>query len=309
MADYDLAIIGAGVAGMSAATYGGRSGLRCVVLDQGPAGGVANNAPDVENFPGFESISGPELVARMRSQASRYAEIRELAPVKSLKGAGPFEIELNGQSVSARAVVIATGATYKRLGLPGELRLAGKGVSYCATCDGFFFRGKKAFVVGGGNSAVSEALHLLKTGVDVTLVHRRKELRAEKSVQDAYAIAGGKAMLGYVVEDIVGESVVSGIRLHNADGGPSEILPCNGVFVSIGFQPNNALAKALNLNLAEDGSVKVDAHQRTSARYVYAAGDVTPGIKQMVTAAAQGATAALAAFEDLTRPYWACTTP
>jgi thioredoxin reductase (NADPH) len=304
MTDYDLAIVGAGIAGLSSGIYAGRGGLKAVVIDQGTAGGVANNAPVVENYPGFESIAGHDLVERMRAQASKYAEIRELTSVKSVKGAGPFELELEGGSLKAKAVVIATGAKYKRLGLKGEVRLAGKGVSYCATCDGFFFRGRKVFLVGGGNSALCEALHLHKTGVDVTLVHRRDALRAEKHLQDAYFQAGGKALLGTVVEDILGESVVTGIRLRKADGGPAEERPCSGVFVAVGYEPNNSLAKGLGVALTEDGSVKVDGHQRTSARYVYAAGDITPGIKQMVTAAAQGATAALAAFEDLTRPYW-----
>ncbi|MFH0816140.1 MAG: FAD-dependent oxidoreductase [Methanobacteriota archaeon] len=304
MTEYDLAIVGAGVAGLSAGTYAGRGGLKVIILDEGTAGGVANNAPVVENFPGFESIAGHELVGRMRAQTARYAEIRELVQVKSVTGAGPFVLELEGGSVAARAVVIATGAKYKPLGLQSEFRLAGKGVSYCATCDGFFFKGKKVFLVGGGNSALCEALHLHKTGVDVTLVHRRSELRAEKQLQDAYFQAGGKAILGTVVEDILGESVVTGIRLRKTEGGPSEDYQCSGVFVAIGFEPNNSLAKQLGVALKDDGSVLVDGHQRTSARYVYAAGDITPGIKQMVTAAAQGATAALAAFEDLTTPYW-----
>ena len=141
MTDYDLAIVGAGIAGLSAGIYAGRGGLKAVVLDEGTAGGVANNAPIVENFPGFESITGHELVARMRAQASKYAEIRELVQVKSINGMGPFELVLEDGTVDAKAVIIATGAKYKRLGLKSEFRLAGKGVSYCATCDGFFFRG------------------------------------------------------------------------------------------------------------------------------------------------------------------------
>jgi thioredoxin reductase (NADPH) len=304
MADYDLAIVGAGIAGLSAGIYAGRGGLKAVILDEGVAGGVANTAPIVENFPGFESIVGHELVARIRAQASKYAEIRELVHVKSITGEGPFELSLEEGSVQAKAVIIATGAKYKPLGLKNEFRLAGKGVSYCATCDGFFFRGKKVFLVGGGNSALCEALHLHKAGVDVTLVHRRETLRAEKHLQDAYFQAGGKAILGTVVEDILGDTVVTGVRLRKTEGGASEDLPCSGVFVAVGFEPNNALAKLLGVSLDGDGSIAVDGHQRTSVRYVYAAGDITPGIKQMVTAAAQGATAALAAFDDLTSPYW-----
>jgi thioredoxin reductase (NADPH) len=304
MADYDVAIVGAGVAGLSAATYAGRSGLKAVVLDMGTAGGVANNAPIVENFPGFESIPGHELAARMRSQAARYAEIRELVQVKSVKGAGPFDIELEGGSVAAKSLIIATGAKYRPLGLKSEFRLAGKGVSYCATCDGFFFKGKKAFIVGGGNSALCEALHLHKAGVDVTLVHRRDSLRAEKSLQDAYFQAGGKAILGAEVEEILGESAVAGVRLKKSDG-TKEDAACSGVFVAVGYDPNNELAKQLGVSLREDGHVVADVHQRTSVRYVYAAGDITGGVKQMVTAAAQGSVAALSAFEDLTRPYWA----
>ena len=306
MTEYDLAIVGGGIAGLSAAIYAGRSGLKAVVLERGPAGGVAHNAPLVENYPGFEEISGPELTARMRQQASKYAEIRELVDASSVKGEGPFEIALADGTLKARAIVFATGAMYKRLGLPGEMRLAGKGVSYCATCDGFFFRGKKVYMIGGGNSAISEALHLHKTGVDVTVLHRRDALRAEKQTCDAYSAMGGKVELGIVVEDILGETSVTGIRVRRHGSSEAEILPCSGVFISIGYAPNNALAKAVGVSLAEDGSIVVDSRQRASARYVYAAGDITQGYKQMVTAAAQGATAALAAFEDLTKPYWAC---
>jgi thioredoxin reductase (NADPH) len=304
MDDCDFAVVGAGVAGLSAAIYAGRSGLRVVVLDQGQAGGVANNAPLVENYPGFESVTGRELVGRIRAQAARYSEIREMAPVKAVRGEGPFDIEVEGGGLRAKALLLATGSSYKKLCVPGEDRLAGKGVSYCATCDGFFFRGKKAYLVGGGNSAVAEALHLLKTGVDVTLVHRRPELRAERSASEAYEMAGGKVLLDTTVEEILGDTCVSGVRVQR--DGRSKVLECKGVFVSVGYVPNNALAKALGLVLEEEGSVRVDGHQRTSMRYVYAAGDVTKGVKQMVTAAAQGAVAGLSAFEDVARPYWAC---
>ncbi len=203
-----------------------------------------------------------------------------------------------------RAIIIATGATHKKLGVPGEERFFGRGVSYCAVCDGFFFRGKKVLMIGGGNTAVTEAIYLKGIGVDVTLVHRRDTLRAERHLQDSLRAQAVPVIWNTVVEEILGDDVVRAVRLRDLRQDRSYEMDIDGIFIAIGYAPSNALARALGLELTEDGYIKVDSRQRTSMPRVYAAGDITGGIKQIVTAVAQGAVAAITAFEDLASPYW-----
>ncbi|MBI5000720.1 MAG: FAD-dependent oxidoreductase [Euryarchaeota archaeon] len=304
-AAYDLVIVGAGPAGLSGAIYAARAGLRAVVLDRGVAGGTVMLTPMMDNYLGVGSVKGMALAKEMKAHASRYAEIREGVNVSDVSLCDDiFSVTTDSGSLQAKALLIATGGRHRTLGIPGEERLAGRGVSYCATCDGFLFKGKSVVVVGGGSTALTEAAYLVRLGIDVTLVHRRAEMRAERSLQDDYRSLNGKLALNSVVEEILGEKRVEGVRLRRLDTGRAEVLKCDGAFISIGYEPSNELAKRLGLELNPDGTIKTDRAQRTSMHYVYAAGDITGGVMQAITGAAAGAVAALSAYEDLAKPYW-----
>ncbi|MCD6512746.1 MAG: thioredoxin-disulfide reductase [Thermoplasmata archaeon] len=296
--DYDIAIIGAGAAGYAAAIYAGRSGVKAAVFDKGMGGGLATEADDIENYPGFKKIKGPELMERMKEHASQYAEMKFLEEVKEIvKMNNGFELKTSNRSYRVGAIIIATGTEHRKLNVKGEKELQGRGVSYCATCDGPFFVGKKVAVIGGGNTAISEAIYLKDIGCDVTVIHRRDELRAEKVLEEEAKSKGVKFIWNSVVEEIIGNEMVSGLRIRNVKTGEINELEFNAVFVSIGEEPNNEIAKKIGIELDEHGYIKVDRMQRTNVRGIYAAGDITGGIRQLVTACGEGATAALAALE------------
>ncbi len=302
----DVVIVGAGPAGLTAAIYAERAGLDTVVLEKGAIGGQVAITPVVENYPGFTRIPGKTLMDMMAQQAMQYAEIHlseEVLDVKRRRD-GRFLVITNRGRYLSRALILCTGATHRRLGVPGEERFLGRGVSYCATCDGYFFKGKKVIMVGGGNSAVTEALYLDSIGVEVTLVHRRDKLRAEKKLQESLFQRGIPVLWNTVVEEIKGEEMVTEVRLRDLKENRSYTMKTDGVFIAVGYEPVNTVGKKLGLELTEDGYIKVDSAQRTSLPGVYAAGDITGGIKQIVTAVGQGAVAAVSAFEDLTTPYW-----
>ncbi len=296
--DYDIAIIGAGAAGYAAAIYAGRSGVKAAVFDKGMGGGLATEADDIENYPGFKKIKGPELMERMKEHASQYAEMKFLEEVKEIvKMNNGFELKTSNRSYRVGAIIIATGTEHRKLNVKGEKELQGRGVSYCATCDGPFFVGKKVAVIGGGNTAISEAIYLKDIGCDVTVIHRRDELRAEKVLEEEAKSKGVKFIWNSVVEEIIGNDMVSGVKIKNVKTGEMKELEFNAVFVSIGEEPNNEIAKKIGIELDEHGYIKVDRMQRTNVRGIYAAGDITGGIRQLVTACGEGATAALAALE------------
>jgi thioredoxin reductase (NADPH) len=302
----DLTIIGGGPAGLAAAVYAGRSGLKTVVLERATVGGQVLITPIVENYPGFSQISGKALVDIMYQQSLQYAHIFEGDSVIDIKKRDNiFEVKTNRRIYNSRAIIIATGAEYKKLDVPGEKKLSGKGVSYCATCDGYFFKdGKKVIVVGGGNTALTDALYLKNIGADVSLVHRRDKLRAEAFLQKSLKESKIPVYWNTVVKEIIGENRVVGVRLQNLKDNSIRLLEVDGVFIAIGYVPNNEVAKMLDLSLDSNGYVKVDEKQRTSMPFVYAAGDITGGIKQIATAVGQGVIAAVTAFEDLSKPYW-----
>lgn len=296
--DYDIAVIGAGGAGYAAAIYGGRSGAKVAVFDKAMGGGLATEADDIENYPGFKKIKGPELMERMKEHAAQYAEMKFLEEVKEIvKMEDGFELKTSNSSYRVGAVIIATGTEHRKLNVKGEKELQGRGVSYCATCDGPFFVGKKVAVVGGGNTAISEAIYLKDIGCDVTVIHRRDELRAEKVLEEEAKSKGVNFVWNSVVEEILGDEMVSGVKLKNVKTGEIKEMEFNAVFVSIGEEPNNELAKKLGVEVDEHGYIKVDRMQRTNVKGVYAAGDITGGIRQLITACSEGATAALAALE------------
>lgn len=302
----DVLIVGAGPAGLTAAIYAERAGLRTVVVEKGSIGGQVAVTPVVENYPGYTRIPGKVLMDMMAQQALQYTEIHQGEEVLEIKRTrkGLFHIKTSSNKYETRAVILATGAEHKRLGVPGEKRFFGRGVSYCATCDGYFFRGKRVIIVGGGNSAVTEALYLDSIGVDVTVVHRRDRLRAEARLQENLKERNIPVLYNTVVEEIIGDTLVNAVRLRDLKEKRSYEMKVDGVFVAIGYEPINSLARKLKLRLDRDGYIVVDERQRTSMPGVYACGDITGGIKQIVTAVGQGSIAAITAYEDLMNPYW-----
>jgi len=302
--EYDLIVVGAGPAGMTAGMYGVRSGLETLVLEKGICGGLSNEAPEIENYPGFKRIRGMELAEKMKEQALEYVEIKELEKVEKIAWSGKGKeknmvVFTEKGSYVTRAAVICSGTKHRRLDVKGEDEFLGKGISYCATCDGFFFRDKSVIVVGGGDSAVREALFLNNIGCKVTLVHRRGKLRAEPYLQKNLEKAGVRILWNSVVKEIRGDNVVGSIVRFDKDRGIEDELSAEGVFISIGEEPVNELAVQMGIKTNDNGYIITDKSQRTNLERVYAAGDVTGGVRQIVVACAEGAIAATSAYNDL----------
>jgi len=295
----DLAVIGAGPAGLASGIYAGRFGLNAVVFDEKISGGLVNLTPAVENYPGFEKISGMELMEKMKKQSEKYCEIHEMEKVERIVVDKEIEIVTTKKMYKSNALVFASGTEKRKLDVKGEKEFLGKGVSYCATCDGLFFRNKKTVVVGGGNAAAIEALHLKNLGSDVSLIHRRNELRADRILQNQVFEKGINIIWDSVVEEIFGDNIVKGIRIKNVKDNIIKNVDIDGVFVSIGEKPNSVLAKSIGVKTDEKGYITVDRNQRTNLPKIYAAGDITGGLRQIVTACAEGAVAANSAYEDL----------
>ena len=308
-ADRQVMILGSGPAGLTAAIYTARANLEPLVIEGEPSstsdqpGGQLMLTTEVENYPGFvDGIMGPELMATMRSQAARFGA--EFATHKAsrveLTGGSPFRIwvgdpEAPEPTYRARALIVATGARSLMLGVPGEDRLLGHGVSTCATCDGFFFRGHQIAVIGGGDSAIEEALFLTKFGETVTIVHRRKELRASKIMQDrAFKNPAVRFLWDSVVEEVLGDGSVTGVRVRNVVSGEITEHPFTGVFVAIGHSPTTELFRG-QLDMEESGYlVTRDGSTRTNIEGVFACGDVQDHVyRQAVTAAGSGCMAAI----------------
>ena len=303
---FDLVIVGGGPAGLTAGIYAARSGLSAVIIDEGMCGGLAATSPWIENYPGFEGISGMDLMQKMKEHAEKNLPINEGVHIDSIEMSDDgFVLKAGDTIIQGSAIILATGAKYRHLGVPGEEELAGMGVSYCATCDGFFFRGKKVIVVGGGNNAAVEAIHLKSVGAEVSLIHRRDSLRAEGALQEHMEKEGIDQMLSTELLAIEGTDKVERVRLKDNITDETRTMAIEGVFISVGEIPNTELAKLLDVELAAEGNIQTDRTQRTNVRNAYAAGDVTGGLRQIITACAEGATAAMSAFEDIKTPYWA----
>jgi thioredoxin reductase (NADPH) len=293
----EIVIIGSGPAGLTAAVYAARANLVPVVIEGIGAGGQLMLTTDVENYPGFpEGIMGPELMARFREQAERFGAEFVTADADRVDFTGPVkQVWVGDHLYEGRAAIIATGAKARMLDLPSEQALLGHGVSTCATCDGFFFRGQDIAVVGGGDSAVEEATFLTRFADKVTLVHRRKELRASKIMQDrAFANPKIEFRWNSVVEHVHGDGRVEGIDLRDVETGNLELLPVNGLFVAIGHDPNTKLFVG-QIDLDENGYIVTRAPStQTSLPGVFAAGDVQDHIyRQAITAAGSGCAAAM----------------
>jgi len=302
--DVDLVIVGGGPAGLTAGIYAVRSGLRTAVVEAGQLGGQVAGTPIVENYPGFTRVPGKTLVDILVSHALEYTEIFQGEKVLEIIHGDPIEVRTTRRKFLTRAVILATGAEYKKLGVPGEARLAGRGVSYCATCDGPLFKGKKVIVVGGGNSAATEALYLHNIGVGVTMVHRRDAFRAQEHLTRNVLGNNIPVFWDTEVKEIRGKERVSEVELFNGKTGRTQTVPTDGVFIAVGYSPTVELALKAGVEITPDGFIKHDSHHRTNIPGIYSAGDVEGGYKQIVTAMSQGTEAALSVFEDLKTPYW-----
>lgn len=302
---WDLIIVGAGPAGLSAGIYGVRSGLKTLVFDKGSGGGLVAESPWVENYLGFEGIKGTKLTDRFKAHALKYVKIHELEDVKEIEKNKWFIVTTNENKYKAAALILAMGGIPGKIGVEGEAKFLGKGVSYCAICDAFFFKGKKVIVVGGGNSAIVDAIYLSDGGSKVTLIHRRDQLRADQSLQRTLFDRNIKVILNSTVEKIQGDKFVSGVKIKAKPDNKIQELKVEGVFVSIGEKPNSQLAKSIGVSLDKQGHIITDKRQATNIPEVYGAGDITGGLKQIITASAEGAIAAISAYEDVKNPYWA----
>lgn len=293
----NVVIIGSGPAGLTAAIYTARANLFPLLIEGWQSGGQLTTTTDVENYPGFaKGIMGPELMKEMRAQAERFGSEFLTGDVTAVDFTQrPFSITIDGErAIQTKTVIIATGASAIHMGLPNEKRLTGHGVSTCATCDGFFFRGKELMVVGGGDSAIEEAIFLTKFATKVSLVHRRDKLRASKIMQQR-AMNNEKIAFAWntVVEDILGDKVVTGVRLKNIVTGKTTELSCAGVFVAIGHRPNTTLFTG-QLDMDEKGYIRTHQTTSTSVPGVFAAGDVQDShYRQAITAAGTGCMAAI----------------
>ncbi len=300
----DVAIIGGGPAGLTAGIYVARSGLKPVIIERGVLGGQVATTPIVENYPGLTQIGGKSLVDIMVSHALQYTTIFPGEEVMEIKPGEPIEILSNRRRFKAKAVILATGAAYRHLNVPGEDRFAGRGVSYCSACDGMLFRGKKVVVAGGGDSAVTDALNLHNLSASVTLVHRRERLRAQDFLVKSLLQNGIPIEFNTEIKEIKGSHRVEEVRLLNNLTGKETDLKTDGVFIAVGYEPASGLARKIDVDVTPDGYIKHDGRHRTNIPGIYSAGDVEGGYRQIVIAAGKGSETALAVFEDLINPYW-----
>lgn len=298
---YDVVIIGAGPAGMTAAVYASRANLSTLMLERGMPGGQVANTEEVENFPGFDYITGPELSNKMFEHAQKFGAEYKYGDIKDVELDGDIKvIKTSSEDILARSLIIATGTEHKKIGIPGEDLLSGRGVSYCAVCDGAFFKEKHLVVIGGGDSAVEEGIFLTKFASKVTIVHRRNELRAQKILQDrAFNNDKIEFIWNTEIQSINGDNKVSSVTLKNNETDEVYDFDADGVFIYIGLQPLTAPFKNLGI-LTEDNYIESNEEMETPIKGIFAAGDVrVKSLRQIVTATGDGSIAAQNAAEYL----------
>jgi thioredoxin reductase (NADPH) len=303
--DWELVIIGGGPAGMTAAIYAARYGLKTLLLESKVLGGAQATSPGIENYPGYTFIVGIDLANKMKEQVRKSgAIIKEITEVKTLTREadnGDFLLETRRGVYRAKAIVIATGGGHRHLNITGEDEFTGRGVSFCATCDGPLFRGKTVAIVGGGNTAVTEALYLAEVTGKVYLIHRRDELRAEKAVQDYLFNSEVEILWDTIVKEIHGNDLIEELLLENVKTGEQSTLKVDGTFVALGSDPESALAKSIGVKTNERGEILVNDKQATNVNGAFAAGDVVESMKQIAVAVGQGAIAADSAYSYVRR--------
>jgi len=300
--EYDVIIVGGGPAGLSAGIYTARARLASLLIERGAIGGQIVNSLAVENYPGFaEAVSGIDLTQAMHQQATGFGLTTVYADVTGIKPSGKKQIVSTSEGhYTAGAVILAGGSERQKLGIPGEAEYTGKGVSYCATCDGAFFQDRDVAVVGGGNAAITEAIELTKFARKITVVHRRDELRATRILQEK-AFSGKKIefLWDSVLTAITGDAFVEGITVSNVKTKKETRLPVAGVFMAVGFKPNTGYLRGV-VELDELGTVIVNERMETSAPGIFAAGDIrSQSIRQVVSATGDGAVAAISAEKYL----------
>jgi len=303
--DWELVVIGGGPAGMTAAIYGARYGLKTLLLESKVLGGAQATSPGIENYPGYTFIVGIELANKMKEQVKKSGSIiKEITDVRSIERDGEdgdFLLDTRRGVYRAKAIIMATGGGHKQLEVPGEEMLTGRGVSFCATCDGPLFRDKTVAVVGGGNTAVTEALYLSEVTKKVYLIHRRDELRAEKIIQDYVFNSDVEILWNTIVKEIKGDDLVNELVLEDVKTHELRSLQVEGVFVALGSKPESALAKNIGVETNERGEIIVNAKQATNIPGVFAAGDVVESMKQIAVAVGHGAIAADSAYSYVRR--------
>lgn len=302
---YDTIIIGAGPAGMTAALYAARSNLKVALIEGGLPGGQMNNTSDIENYPGYANISGPELAEKMFEPLENLGVEHLYGFVETVEDHGEFKkVVTDDQVYETRTVIIATGSKHRLLGVPGEEELNSRGVSYCAVCDGAFFRDQDLLVVGGGDSAVEEAIFLTRFAKSVTIIHRRDELRAQKVLQDR-ALANEKINFIWdsVVEEIKGENRVESVVIENVKTGQVTEQAFGGVFIYVGLDPVSDFTKDLHIQ-DQAGWIVTDDHMKTSVAGIFAVGDVRQkDLRQVTTAVGDGAIAGQEAYKYITEHF------
>ena len=296
---YDIIIIGGGPAGLGAAIYSSRARMRTLIIEKAGCGGLIAITDNLENYPGFDKgINGFELTSKMEQQARTsgaeiaYGEVVEIETDETLK-----KVILTDKTYITKTIIIASGSSFKKLGVKGEEEFIGRGISFCATCDGPFFKNKEVAVIGGGNSALQEALFLTKFASKVTLIHRRNEFRAAKILQERVAAEPKiKIILDTVVEEITGTETIEKIKVRNVKSDAAKEIPVNGVFIFIGWTPNTKFLMSNKIALDEKGYILTDEQMKTSIDGIYACGDVRKkSLRQVVTAVSDGATASVSA--------------
>jgi len=303
---YDIIIIGAGPAGLSAAIYSARGGLKTAIFEKAMIGGQINVTDEVENYPGFEEpLSGYDLTDKMHKQAERFGAIFIEEEITAIGMEGLCKvIEAGGNKYRAKSLIICTGAHPRRLSVPGEERMTGRGVSYCATCDGALYRDKVVAVVGGGDSAIEEGIFLTRFAKKVYVIHRRDQLRAQKIIQErAFRNPKMEFILDTVIQEIHGEQTVEKLELVNRKTQQITMLPVDGIFIYVGILPNNELLES-RIELDSAGFVLTDQNMHTNVPGIYAAGDIRHTVlRQVVTATSDGAIAAWSAEKWIIENY------